>query len=121
MRILFLLLICSLSSLNTNAQYKIVKLNVDSTKVYLRFFLKTYKSDEYINDSVRVISRKIDTESFYLDKYINKRRIWTKTYRIEQAKDSMGLTTRMSDIKGKSRFIHSKEKYYNAILINPPK
>ena len=121
MRILFLLLICSLNSINTNAQYKAVKLYVDSTKIYLRFFFKTYKSDEEVNDSVKIICRKIDTESFYLDKYINKRKMWTKTYRIEQAKDSMRLTTRTSYIKGKSRFIYSKEKYYNAILINPTK
>ena len=121
MRILFLLLICSLNSINTNAQYKAVKLYVDSTKIYLRFFFKTYKSDEEVNDSVKIICRKIDTESFYLDKYINKRRVWTKTYRMEPAKDSMEVTKRMTDIKGKSRFIYSKEKYYNAILINPTK
>lgn len=98
-----------------HAQYKIVKLDVDSAKIYLRFFYKVRSSDEIVNDSVTVVCRRIDSDHFFLDKYLHHKKTWTKKYELEVAKDSMRITTRTRDSKGKSKFIYTKEQYFNAI------
>jgi hypothetical protein len=98
-------------------QSKTVKLILDSSKIYLRFFYKNYKSDYIFNDSVTYLCRKINQDSFYLDKIVYKKKEWTKVYRIELATDSLRVTTRAGDIKGNKRFIYSKEKYYNSFEI----
>lgn len=98
----------------TFGQSKTVKIMLDSQKIYFRFFYKNFKSDETINDTVYLECRKISHESFYLDKFVNKRKVWTKTYKIELAKELMNVTTRTHK-NGKSIFIKTKEKYYNAI------
>jgi hypothetical protein len=90
---------------------------LDSNKIYLRFFYKSYKSDYILNDSVTYLCRKINQDSFYLDKLVYKKKEWTKTYRIESAKDSLNVTTRQGDIKGRKKFIYAKEKYYNSFEI----
>lgn len=95
-------------------QSKTVKIMLDSQKVYFRFFYKNFKSDETLNDSVYLECRKISIDSFYLDKFLNEKKVWTKTYKIELATDRLNVTTR-THINGKSIFTKSKEKYYNAI------
>jgi hypothetical protein len=65
--------------------------------------------------------RKINQDTFYLDKFVYKKMLWTIVFRIELAKDSMRVTTRATDIKGKSKFIYSKEKYYKSYEIIEPK
>ena len=99
-------------------QSKTVKLYVDSTKIYLRYFYKSKNVSDYIlNDSVRFVCRKITQDKFYLDKFINKQKEWTKIYRIEQAKDSLNVTTRIGGKDAKHRFEYSKEKYYNSFQV----
>ncbi|MEO6670971.1 MAG: hypothetical protein ABIN36_15935 [Ferruginibacter sp.] len=95
-------------------QSKTVKIILDSQKIYFRFFYKNYKSDEIINDTVYLECRKISIDSFYLDKFLNNKKVWTKTYKIELANDRLNVTTRTHK-NGKSVFIKTKEKYYNAI------
>lgn len=100
-------------------QTKNVKLIIDSTKIYFRYFYKSkINSDEILNDSVRLVSRKITDNKFYLDKYINKKKAWTRIYRIELAKDSLHITTRISGVTGKNKFQYSKEPYYNSYLLD---
>jgi hypothetical protein len=101
-----------------SAQEKIVKLFVDSSTIYLRYFYKSKTiSDEYPNDSVRLVARKITEDKIYLDKYIYKRKAWTKIYKLELAKDSLHITTRIGGRTGKNQFEYSKEPYYNSFLI----
>jgi hypothetical protein len=98
-------------------QDKIVKLYVDSTQIYFRYFYKSkYVSDYILNDSVRAVGRKISADKFYLDKYINKKKVWTKVCQIELAKDSLHVTTRIGGKTGKDKFKHTKESYYNSFL-----
>jgi hypothetical protein len=101
-------------------QSKTVKLLLDSSKIYLRFFYKNYKSDYVLNDSVTYLCRKINQDTFYLDKLVYKKKLWTKVFRIELASDSMRVTTRATDINGKSKFIYTKEKYYKSYEILDP-
>lgn len=96
-----------------------MKLVIDSTKIYFRYFYKSkIASDEILNDSVRLVGRKITDDKFYLDKFVNKKKVWTRTYRIELAKDSLHVTTRMGGQTGKKKFQYSKEPYYNSYLID---
>lgn len=101
-------------------QSKTVKLLLDSSKIYLRFFYKNYKSDYVLNDSVTYLCRKINQDTFYLDKLVYKKKLWTKVFRIELASDSMRVTTRATNINGKSKFIYTKEKYYKSYEIIDP-
>lgn len=98
-------------------QSKTVKILLDSTKIYLLFFYRNFKSDYTLNDSVTYLCRKINQDSFYLDKLVYKKKGWTKIYKIELANDSLRVTTRAVDIKGNKKFIYSKEKYFNSIEI----
>jgi hypothetical protein len=75
-------------------------------------------SDEILNDSVRLVGRKITDDKFYLDKFVNKKKVWTKVYRIELAKDSLRVTTRIGGQTGKKQFQYSKEPYYNSYLLD---
>ena len=100
-------------------QSKTVKIIVDSAKIYFRYFYKSKNNSNYtLNDSVRLVGRKITADKFYLDKFINNRKVWTKPYKIELANDSLRVTTRAGDIKGNHKFIHSKEPYYNSFLMD---
>jgi len=117
MRQLILLLFFIFCTGTAHAQYKIVKLDVDSVKVYLRFFYKSRNSDEIVNDSVTIICRRINADHFYLDKYLHDKKTWTKKCELEIAKDSMRITTRTRDSKSKSKFIYTKEQYFNAVEI----
>lgn len=112
---LFLLVICSL----TFGQSKTVKLIVDSTKIYFKYFYNSKKVSDYIlNDSIRFVGRKITVDKFYLDKFVNRQKIWTKIYRIELANGSLHVSTRANGIKGNRKFIYSKEVYYNSFLVD---
>jgi len=100
-------------------QYKIVKLDIDSTKIYFRYYyISKHFSDEFLNDSIRVVGRKITADKFYLDKFVNKRKIWTRVYSIELAKDSLRITTRSTANNGKSKFEYLKKPYYNSFLMD---
>ncbi len=100
-------------------QSKTVKLVIDSNKIYFRYFYKSkIASNEILNDSVLLVGRKISDEKFYLDKFVNKEKIWTRTYRIELAKDSLRVKTRIGGQTGKKKFIYSKEPYYNSYLLD---
>ena len=99
-------------------QSKTVKLVIDSTKIYFRYFYNSKNvSDETLNNSVRIVGRKITEDKFYLDKFINKQKIWTRIYRIELAKDSLHVTTRSGYNNGKHKFEYSKELYYKTLII----
>jgi len=114
--LLFLLLAMTSFSFG---QSKTVKLIIDSTKIYLRYFYKSNRPPyEILNDSVRVVCRKITPDKFYLDKFIKKQKEWTRRYRIELAKDSLHVTTRIGEMTGKKQFQYSKEPYYNSFLID---
>ncbi len=103
----------------TFGQSKTVKLIVDSTKIYFRYFYKTKNTFDYtLNDSVRFVGRKITVDKFYFDKFVNGQKNWTKIYKIELANDSLRVTTRAGDKKGKHKFIYSKEPYYNSFLVD---
>jgi hypothetical protein len=100
-------------------QSKTVKLIIDSTKIYLNYFYKSKNVSDYtLNDSIQFICRKITGDKFYLDKFIYKQKAWTKIYRIELAKDSLHVTTRLGGRTGKHQFQYSKEPYYNSYLID---
>lgn len=100
-------------------QAKTVKLVIDSTKIYFRYFYKSkIVSDRILNDSVRLIGRKITDDKFYLDKLVNKKKVWTRAYRIELAKDSLPVTTLMGVQTGKKKFQYSKQPYYNSYLLD---
>ena len=99
-------------------QTKTVKLIIDSTKIYLNFFYKSKNVSEYtLNDSIQFICRKITTDKFYLDKFIYKQKAWTKIYRIELAKDSLHITTKIGGRTKSNKFQYSKEPYYNSYII----
>jgi len=99
-------------------QYKIVELKVDSAKIYLRYYYKSKKaSNEIVNDSVSFFWRKITADTFYLDKYLYKRKFWTKKYTIEFAKDSLFNISKNRDIRGVVTVIRSRPPYYNSSLI----
>ncbi len=103
----------------TSGQLKIVKLDIDSTIIYFRYFYKSKNaSGETLNDSVRLVGRKITEDKFYLDKFINKQKTWTRIYRIEPAKDSLRVKTMTTDKTGKHKFEYLKKPYYNSILID---
>jgi hypothetical protein len=116
-RKLFLIFVLSSFNIFSFGQSKTVKILLDSSKIYLRFFYKSYKSDYTLNDSITYLCRKINQDSFYLDKLVYKRKQWTKIYKIEPATDSLRVTTRAVDLKGNRKFIYTKEKYYNAFEI----
>jgi len=116
--IILSLLILGISG-SSFGQYKVVKLNIDSTKIYFRYFYRSKNgSDEFVNDSIRFVGRKITADKFYLDKFINKRKIWTRVYRIELASDSLHVTTKLHSANGKSKFEYLKQPYYNSFLID---
>jgi len=101
------------------AQKKIIKLFVDSSTIYLRYFYRSkIASDESRNDSVRLVARKMTEDKIYLDKFINNRKTWTRIYKIELAKDSLHVTTRIGGRIGKRQFEYSKLPYYNSFLID---
>ena len=120
-RKLFFIFVLLLFNVFLFGQSKTVKIRIDSSKIYLRFFYKHYKSDYSLNDSVTYLCRKINQDTFYLDKFVYKKKEWTKIYRIELATDSLRITTRAGDIKGNKKFIYTKEKYYNSFEINDTK
>ncbi len=92
---------------------------VDSTNIYVNYFYKSkYASDCILNDSSSVFVRKISTDKLYLDKYVNKKKIWRKVYQIELAKDSLHITTKIDGGTGKNSFKYSKKPFYNTILIS---
>jgi hypothetical protein len=100
-------------------QSKTVKMNLETGKIYLSFFYKTAKSTKYtVNDSVYFLCRRINPDKFFLDKYVNKQREWTRIYRIEPAMDSLNVTTRIGGKDAKHRFEYSKEKYYNSFQVD---
>jgi hypothetical protein len=100
------------------AQSKTVKMNLETGKIYLNFFYKSSKNSRYtLSDSVYFLCRKIDGTKFYLDKYINRKKQWTRIYKIEQANDSLNVTTRVGGSDGKHKFEYSKEKYYNSFQV----
>jgi hypothetical protein len=100
-------------------QPKTVKINLETGKIYLPFFYKLTKTTRYtLNDSVYFLCRKINPDKFFLDKYVNKQKEWTKVYRIEQANDSLNVTTRVGGKDARHRFEYSKEKYYNSFQID---
>jgi len=100
-------------------QSKTVKLVIDSTKIYFRYFYKSkIESYETLNDSVRIVGRKLTDDKLFIDKFVNKKKIWTRTYRIELAKDSLRITTRIGGQTGKKKFQYSKEPYYNSYLLD---
>jgi hypothetical protein len=103
----------------TSGQSKTVKLILDSTKIYFRYFYKSKNVSDYaLNDSVRFVGRKITVNKFYLDKLVNGQKNWTKIYKIELANDSLRITKRVGDKKGNRKFIYSKEPYYNGFLVD---
>ena len=116
-RKLFIIFVLLSFNIFSFGQSKTVKILLDSSKIYLRFFYKNYKSDYILNDSITYLCRKINQDIFYLDKLIYKKKEWTKIYTIEPATDSLGVTTRAGDLKGNRKFIYTKEKYYNAVEI----
>jgi hypothetical protein len=119
MRHIVLTLILVVIFIFSFGQSKTVKLVIDSTKIYFRYFYKSKNISDYtLNDSVSFIGRKITADKFYLDKFVNKQRIWTKIYRIELAKDSLHVTTRIGGLTGKKQFQYSKESYYNSYLLD---
>ena len=120
-RKLFFIFIFLCSHIFLFGQSKTVKIYLDSSKIYLRFFYKNYKSDYILNDSVTYLCRKINQDAFYLDKFVYKKKESTKIYRIELASDSLRATTRAGDIKGNKKFIYTKEKYYNSFEISETK
>lgn len=96
-------------------QSKAVKLVIDSTKIYFRYFYKSkFASDRTLNDSVHLVGRKITNDKFYLDKFVNKKKVWTRIYRIELAKDSLRITSLTRGQTIKNNFQYSKEPYYNS-------
>ena len=100
-------------------QSKTVKLEIDSTTIYFRYFYKSKNiSGETLNDSVRLVGRKITEDKFYLDKFIYKQKSWTRIYRIEPAKDSLRVRTMSTDKTGKHKYETLKEPYYNSFLID---
>ena len=116
---LILLVLILTTSISCVAQEKIVKLFIDSSKSYLRYFYKSkIDSDEYPNDSVRLVARKINEDKFYLDKFIYKKKVWTRIYRIELAKDSLNIKILSRDKSGKQRMKQIKKPYYNSILVD---
>jgi hypothetical protein len=103
----------------TFGQSKTVKLIIDSTKIYFRYFYNSKNVSYYtLNDSVSLVGRKITVDKFYLEKLVNGQKNWTKIYRIELANDSLRITTRAGDKKGNHKFIYSKEPYYNSFLVD---
>ena len=119
MKYFFLVIILFFTSSISNAQEKTVKFIFDSSKVYFRYFYKSKtNSEEHINDSVRLVARKISDNKFYLDKFIYKEKVWTRIYSIELAKDSLPVTTRAYGKDGKKKFIYTKEPYYNSTVIS---
>jgi hypothetical protein len=100
-------------------QSKTVKLVIDSTKIYFQYFYKSKNVSSYtLNDSVTLVGRKITPERLYIDKFVNKRKLWTKIYRVQLAKDSLHITTRIRGRTGKNQFQYSKEPYYDSFLID---
>lgn len=100
-------------------QSKTVKLILDSTKIYFRYFYKSRITSDYtLNDSIRFVARRITVDKFYLDKFVNGQINWTKIYKIELANDSLRVTTRASNKNGNRKFIYSKEPYYNSFLVD---
>jgi len=120
-RRLFIIIALSCSNIFLFGQSKTVKINLDSSKIYLQFFYKHYKSDYTLNDSVTFLCRKINQDTFYLDKFVYKKKEWTKVYKIELASDSLRITTRAGDIKGNKKLIYTKVKYYNSFEITETK
>ncbi len=120
-RRLFFIIVLSCSNFFLFGQSKTVKIRLDSSKIYLQFFYKHYKSDYTLNDSVTFLCRKINQDTFYLDKFVYKKKEWTKVYKIELASDSLRITTRAGDFKGNKKFIYTKEKYYNSFEISETK
>jgi hypothetical protein len=115
----FIVILIFLSSFSFG-QSKTVKLDIDTKKIYFRYFYKSkIASEDILNDSVRLLGRRISNDKFYLDKFVKKKKIWTGIYKIKLAKDSLHVTTRIRDPKtGKNKFQYSKEPYYNSYLIN---
>lgn len=100
-------------------QSKTVKLDIDSSKIYFRYFYKSkLNSGQTLNDSVRLVGRKINDEKFYLDKLVNNKKVWTRIYRIELSKDRLRVTTRIAGQTGKKEFQYTKEPYYNSFFVD---
>ena len=111
---LFFLIITALSF----GQPRIVKLTIDNQTVYINFFYKIPKSTKQtLSDSIYLLCQKITEDKFYLDYFKNKKGIWRKIYRIEEAQDSLPVTTMARAADGKYKLIHSKELYYKGVLI----
>ena len=81
------------------------------------FYKSKYVSDYYLHDTIRYVCRKITQDKFYLDKFVNKRKEWTRIYAIELAKDSLHITRRSTGKNGQSKFEYVREPYYNSFLV----
>lgn len=89
-------------------------LKVVSENFYLRYYYKIEMSDETINDSVYYTCKRIDFNSFILNKFVNTERVWTKKYKIEAAKRSVVNYDRSRDKFGNLKTKKSKIEYFNA-------
>ncbi len=113
---LLIILVWIFISFNCIGQDKIVKIKPDS--IFISFFYKSKKATRYTkNDTTYYLTKRITDTSFMFSKYQKRKLVWSKKMQAIIANDSLLVNAKMIDIKGKSKIIKSKEKYYLGIEI----
>ena len=108
---LLVILVCIFISFNCIGQDKIVKIKSDS--IFISFFYKSKKVTRYTkNDSTYYLTKRVTDTSFMLSKYQKGKLVWSKKMQAIIAKDSLVVYDKMRGLKGKSKIIKSKAKYY---------
>ena len=108
---LLVILVCIFISFNCIGQDKIVKIKSDS--IFISFFYKSKKATRYTkNDTTCYLTKRVTDTSFMLSKYQKGKLVWSKKMQAIIAKDSLVVNDKMRDLKGKSKIIKSKAKYY---------
>ncbi len=107
-----ILLIHTLASHDSQAQYKIVK--IPSEDIYIRYFDFKNISEEYKNDSTYFVCIKGNKDTVQILKLINNSISYAYLYKLKLAASPMNISTRTT---GASQIKQKKAEYYIAEMI----
>lgn len=92
------------------AQYKVVK--IVSEDIYINYFYKINQTKRTKNDTTFYLIKKIAPSSFFLEKYINNKKVWRRRYRTKIVKDSLNVMERSRDSVGQLKINNNKKQYF---------
>lgn len=100
-------------SINANAQYKPVQIKKEG--IYVNYYYKLKQTEYKKNDSIYYLCKTISSNTFCLEKYINKSMVSKTKFKLVLAKDSLSVYERKRIPGQKTKIEKTKQPYYIGI------